>query len=204
MIRVDIAVEGPTEEAFVKRLLVGYLAEKGIFVQPFPLHGNITVQRLASDMANLFWRSDFVTSLVDFYGFKDKGKKTIEELKREIFDEVVKKIRRSNLDQRRIFPYIQRYEFEGLLFSDVESFRPILEVDEECLEKFGQVRQQFETPEHINDNPTTAPSKRIEALIPTYDKRLHGELVANETGLDRIRNECPRFNEWLSRLESLA
>ena len=164
------SVEGSTEEAFVKRLLRDYLAEKGIFVQPFPLGGNITIQRVASDMANFSWSFDFVTSLVDFYGFKDKGKKTIEELKRDIFDEVVKKIRRSNLDQRRIFPYIQRYEFEGLLFSDVESFRPILEVDEECLEKLGQVRQQFETPEHINDNPTTAPSKRIEALIPTYNK----------------------------------
>ena len=204
MTRVAISVEGPTEEAFVKRLLVDYLAEKGIFVQPFPLDGSITVQRVASDMANFSWSFDFVTSLVDFYGFKDKGEKTIEELKRDIFDEVVKKIRRSNLDQRRIFPYIQQYEFEGLLFSDVESFRPVPGVDEECLEKLGQVRQQFETPEHINDNSTTAPSKRIEALIPTYNKVLHGPLVAGETGLDRIRNECPRFNGWLSRLESLA
>ena len=204
MTRVAIAVEGSTEEAFVKRLLRDYLAEKGIFVQPFPLGGNITIQRVASDMANFSWSFDFVTSLVDFYGFKDKGKKTIEELKRNISDEVVKKIRRSNLDQRRIFPYIQQYEFEGLLFSDVESFRPIPGVDEECLEKLGQVRQQFETPEHINDNSTTAPSKRIEALIPTYNKVLHGPLVAGETGLDSMRNECPRFNGWLSRLESLA
>ena len=204
MIRVDIAVEGPTEEAFVKKILHDYLlVEKGIFVQPFPLDGNITIQRVASDMANFSWSFDFVTSLVDFYGFKDKGKKTIEELKRNISDEVVKKIRRSNLDQRRIFPYIQQYEFEGLLFSDVESFRPIPEVDEECLEKLGQVRQQFETPEHINDNPVTAPSKRIAALIPIYNKVLHGPLVAGETGLDRIRNECPRFNGWLSHLESL-
>ena len=108
MTRVAISVEGPTEEAFVKRLLRDYLAEKGIFVQPFPLDGSITVQRVASDMANFSWSFDFVTSLVDFYGFKDKGEKTIEELKRDIFDEVVKKIRRSNLDQRRIFPYIQQ------------------------------------------------------------------------------------------------
>lgn len=203
MTRVAISVEGSTEEAFVKRLLVDYLAEKDIFVQPFPLGGNITIQRVALDMANFSWSFDFVTSLVDFYGFKDKGEKTIEELKREIFDEVVKKIRRSNLDQRRIFPYIQQYEFEGLLFSNVESFGPIPGVDEECLANLGQVRQQFE-PEHINDSPTTAPSKRIEALIPTYNKHLHGPLVAGETGLDRIRNECPRFNGWLNRLESLA
>ena len=204
MTRVAISVEGSTEEAFVKALLVDYLAEKGIFVQPFLLGGRITVQRVASDMANLFWSFDFVTSMVDFYGFKDKGKKTIEELKENISDEVVKKIHRSGLDQRRIFPYIQQYEFEGLLFSNVESFRPIPEVDEECLANLGQVCQQFETPEHINDSPTTAPSKRIEALIPTYNKRLHGPLVAGETGLDRIRNECPRFNGWLTRLESLA
>ena len=203
MTRVAISVEGPTEEAFVKRLLVGYLEEKGVFVQPFPLHGNITVQRLALDMANFFWSFDFVTSLVDFYGFRDKGEKTIEELEKDISETIDKRIGQS-WDQRRIFPYIQQYEFEGLLFSNIQSFRPIPEVDEECLVNLGQVRQQFETPEHINDNSTTAPSKRLTALIPTYNKVLHGLLVAGETGLDRIRNECPRFNGWLTRLESLA
>lgn len=203
MTRVAISVEGSTEEAFVKALLVDYLAEKGIFVQPFLLGGRITVQRVASDMAGLFWKYNFVTSLVDFYGFRDKGEKTIEELEENISETVDKRIGRS-WDQSRIFPYIQQYEFEGLLFSNVESFRLIPEVDEECLVNLGQVRQQFETPEHINDSPTTAPSKRIEALIPIYNKRLHGPLVAGETGLDRIRNECPRFNEWLSHLESLA
>ena len=50
MTRVAISVEGPTEEAFVKRLFVDYLAKRGIFVQPFPLHGNITVQRLVPEL----------------------------------------------------------------------------------------------------------------------------------------------------------
>ena len=203
MTRIAISVEGSTEEAFVKTLLVDYLTEKGVFVQPFPLHGNITVQRLALDMANLFWSFDFVTSLVDFYGFRDKGEKTIEELEENIAETLDKRIDRS-WDQRKIFPYIQQYEFEGLLFSNVESFRPVPGVDEECLTRLDQIRQQFETPEHINDNSFTAPSKRITALIPTYNKVLHGLLVAGETGLDRIRNECPRFNGWLNRLKSLA
>lgn len=203
MTRVAISVEGSTEEAFVKALLVDYLAEKGIFVQPFLLGGRITVQRVASDMANLFWSFDFVTSLVDFYGFRDKGKKTIEELEENISETIDKRIGRS-WDQSRIFPYIQQHEFEGLLFSNVESFRTVPGVDEECLVSLGQIRRQFETPEHINDNSTTAPSKRITALIPTYSKVLHGLLVAGETGLDRIRNECPRFSVWLDRLESLA
>ena len=77
MTRVAISVEGSTEEAFVKTLLVDYLAEKGIFVQPFLLGGRITVQRVASDMARLFWNHDFVTSLVDFYGFEDKREKPL-------------------------------------------------------------------------------------------------------------------------------
>ena len=145
-----------------------------------------------------------MTSLVDFYGFRDKGEKTIEELEKDIFNEVAKKIRRGSWDQRRIFPYIQQYEFEGLLFSNVESFRPVPGVDEECLTRLGQIRQQFETPEHVNDDSATAPSKRIKALIPKYNKVLHGPLVAGETGLNKIRNECPRFNGWLSHLESLA
>ena len=205
MIRVAIAVEGSTEEAFVKKILHDYLlVEKCVEVRSIPLHGNITVQRLALYMANLFWESDFVTSLVDFYGFKDKGEKTIEELEESISDEVVKKIHRSNLDQRRIFPYIQQYEFEGLLFSNVQSFRQVPMIDEECLTSLSQIRRQFETPEDINDNSLTAPSKRITALIPTYHKVLHGPLVAGETGLDSIRNECPRFCNWLNRLESLG
>ena len=205
MIRVAIAVEGSTEEAFVKKILHDYLlVEKDIEVRPIRLDGNITVQRLASDMARLFWNYNFVTSLVDFYGFKDKGEKTIEELKRDISNETAKRVGQQRWDKRKIFPYIQQYEFEGLLFSNVESFRPIPGVDEECLEKLDQIRQQFETPEHINDSPTTAPSKRLTALIPKYDKVLHGERVAEETGLDGIRNECPRFNGWLNHLESLA
>ena len=203
MTRVAISVEGSTEEAFVKALFVDYLAEKGIFVQPFPLHGNITVQRLASDMARLFWDYDFVTSLVDFYGFRDKDEKTVEELEENISEVIDERINRS-WDQSRIFPYIQQHEFEGLLFSDVESFRRVPGIDEERLVSLDQIRQQFETPEDINDNSTTAPSKRITALIPTYRKVLHGPLVAGETGLDSIRNECPRFNGWLSHLESLA
>lgn len=203
MTRVAISVEGGTEEAFVKRLLGGYLEEKSIFVQPFPLHGNITVQRLASDMARLFWDYDFVTSLVDFYGFRDKGERTIKELEENISETIDKRIGRS-WDQRTIFPYIQQHEFEGLLFSNVDGFRPVPGVDEECLTGLGQIRQQFETPEHINDNSTTAPSKRIKALLPRYNKVLHGLLVAEETGLDEIRNECPRFNGWLNHLESLA
>ena len=174
--------------------------------EPFPLRGNITVQRLASVYGEfVLGPSDFVTSLVDFYGFKDKGEKTIEELKRNISDEVVR--------EDSIGATWTREEFfltsNDMSLKDSSSrmsrvLGPYRRLTKNAWKRLGQIRQQFETPEHINDNSTTAPSKRIEALILKYNKVLHGPLVAGETGLDSMRNECPRFNEWLSRLESLA
>ena len=205
MIRLAISVEGPTEEEFVNRLLVDHLRTKGIETRPVSLGGRITVARVAHEIRRLFWqRNHYVTSLIDFYGFKDKGDRTICQLEQAIFDDVDRLIRRS-WDQRVVFPYIQRHEFEGLLFSSVESFSTLglAGIDDACLQSLREISNHFETPEDINDDRVTAPSKRIEALIPRYIKRLHGPLVAEATGLRRIRAECPRFDGWVRRLESL-
>jgi hypothetical protein len=40
-------------------------------------------------------------------------------------------------------------------------------------------------------------------IDPRYKKPLHGSLIASEIGLPRIRGECPHFNDWMTRLESL-
>ncbi len=205
MIRLAISVEGPTEEEFINRLIVGHLRAKGVETRPVSIGGNVTVSNLAQEMVNLFWqRFHFTTSLVDFYGFRGKGEQTLSELENSVFAEVEILINRS-WDQRRVFPYIQRHEFEGLIFSDVDGFSGlgIAGVDDRCLQQLRRVRDAFKTPEDINDDGATAPSKRIQTLIPRYSKRLHGPLVAEATGLERIRAECPRFHRWLTRLESL-
>ena len=205
MIRLAISVEGPTEEEFVNRLLAGHLRAKGIETRPVSLGGNVTVARLAHEMRNLFWSYNFVTSLVDFYGFRDKGNRTIHQLEQAVFHDVDRSIRRS-WDQRAVIPYVQRHEFEGLLFSDVDSFATVglPGIDDACLDSLRRIRIRFDTPEDINDDQATAPSKRIESLVPRYRKRLHGPLVAEATGLERIRGECPGFDGWLRRLEALA
>jgi len=204
LIRLAISVEGPTEEEFVNRLIADHLRTKGIDTRPVSLGGNVTIQKLAREMVNLSWGFHFTTSLVDFYGFRGRGNRTISQLEHAVFGEVDRLIPRK-WDHRRVFPYIQRHEFEGLLFSDVESFSTLgsPEITETCLESLRRIRARFNTPEDINDNGTTAPSKRIESLIPRYIKLLHGLLVAEEIGLERIRAECPRFDAWVARLESL-
>ena len=105
-----------------------------------------------------------------------------------------------SFDSRRFVPYIVMHEFEGLLFSDPNGFG--LGVGRSQLSpSIRAIREDFGTPEEINDSPDTAPSKRIEGLMPGYQKPLHGLQAAQEIGLDAIRRECPQFSNWLDQLE---
>ena len=211
MTRVAVSVEGQTEEEFVKNVLADHLRGRHVEATPILVGrsrgksggGNVSVHRLASDMAMLFRGFDFVTSLVDFYGFVGKGDSSPAELEERIHDAVCDKLT-GNWDQSRVFPYVQKHEFEGLLFSNVEVFQTLIDLPEESIQELRRIREAFPTPEDINDNTATAPSKRIASIIPRYDKVLYGSIVAMDTELDVIRDACPRFGNWLGRLESLG
>ncbi len=101
------------------------------------------------------------------------------------------------------FAYVQLFEFEALLFSQPGSFSVLPGLAPEALTALAAIAGGFSTPEDINDDPATAPSKRIEMAIPRYRKRLQGPVVAKAIGLTQIRAACPRFNDWVGRLESL-
>ena len=212
MIRLAISVEGPTEEEFVRQVLTDYLRRRNVEPTPILLGrarsagqggGNVTVERLTQDMARLYSSFSAVTSLVDFYGFKDKGNRTVDKLEEYLHEQIGSRITHG-WNETRVFPYVQQYEFEGLLFSDVSAFARVSDIGmPENVEELRNGRSQFSTPEDINDSPETAPSKRIKKVIPQYQKVVHGPLLAEEIGLDTIRAECPRFDAWVARMESL-
>ena len=203
MTRLAIVVEGETEEEFVNSVLAPHLRPRAVEAIPHLVRGNVTVQRLASEMANLFWSYDRVTSLVDFYGFRDKEQISREQLEARIHDQVNRNINRS-WDQSRVSPYVQQYEFEGLLFSDVTVFAKLLDRPSDLVEKLSAIRSNFPTPEEINDNKDTCPSSRIANLMPSYQKRVDGPFLAGSMGLSAIRTECPRFAKWIARPELLG
>ena len=206
MTRLAIVVEGPTEEAFVKEVLFHHLLPSGVATTPFLIGqrgGNVTVDRLALDLATSSWDFDFVTSLVDFYGFRDRGPGEVDALESRIGKAVDSRMGRS-WDQSRVFPYVQRHEFEGLLFSDVNAFSRLRQTSDVMLRELWQIRSQFPTPEDINDHKDTAPSKRIANVVPGYNKRVDGPELATAIGLDIMLAECPRFRAWLARMESLG
>ena len=144
-----------------------------------------------------------MTSLVDFYGFCGREEsETVEELEGRL----IQRIREEAPDGGNAIPYVQKYEFEGLLFSDVEAFRTVTGTRERerRIGALREVRARFPTPEDIDDNPHTTPAKCIVGATPHYRKRVHGPLVAEKIGLAAIRRQCPRFDEWVRRLEALG
>lgn len=211
MIRLAISVEGPTEEEFVKNVLADHLWGIGVYPTPILLGrargrangGNVSLDRLVSEMAYLLLSFDAVTSFVDFYGFRRKGNKTVDDLEKDMTRQIRNKLGQ-RWRQERVFPYVQQYEFEGLLFSDVDAFENAIDASEESIKELRNVREKFSTPEEINDNSETAPSKRIVKVIPQFQKNVYGPLVAMEIGLETIRAACPRFSKWVTRLESLG
>ena len=108
-----------------------------------------------------------------------------------------------DVDRRRFVPFVVLHEFEGLLFSDCSAFAESMG-RRGLAAAFQRIRDAFETPEHIDDSPATPPSKRVEELVPEYQKPLFGNVAASAMGLRTIRAECPHFAAWLSRLEVLA
>lgn len=209
MIRVGIVVEGRTELEFVHQSLASHVVEYGALVTPVLIGrrghagGNVTVERLASDMAAFSYKFDAVTTLVDFYGFHCRPTDDVEDLERQI-NNAYYRMPHAALPDDRVFSYVQRHEFEALLFSDVSAFARVLGIQRNPNAALAGVRAQFANPEDINDSPDAAPSKRIVHAIPRYRKVVDGARVAAEVGIEAMRRECPRFAAWLTRIESLG
>ncbi len=104
----------------------------------------------------------------------------------------------------RFSAYIQVHEFEALVLASLDALEETR--DEEDAVGLSGLRQAIggTPPEAINDGATTAPSKRILQAVPGYSKVDDGPWAIEETGLDRVREACPRFGAWLDTLEAWA
>ena len=211
-LRLAISVEGQTEFEFCREVLRGHLAAFSIHVEPKiavtkrNLHGPnaiggaIGIDRFRNEVRRLLPSFDFVTTLYDFYGFKDRQPN-------ERPDALCRRMSLSLDEPRHLIPYVQVHEFESLLFSAPSVLARYL-----AKEAIGTAIEAAVAvcggAEQVNDSPQTAPSKRLSALFhdhlnQRYDKTFHGPLLALEIGLPAIRAACPRFDSWLSQLERL-
>lgn len=229
MARLLVHVEGETEEDFVNELLTPQLIQVGYERVGARLLGNARLRERRGGIRG--WstvkrdivrhltqdRGCIATTMVDYYRLPQSGGKAwpgradastlpadkkARHIEAHLLDDVASEMG-GGFDRRRFLPFVVVHEFEGLLFSDCDGFaqgigRPDL------ADAFQEIRDRFETPEHINDSLVTAPSKRVEALVPGYTKPLLGNLAALEIGLDGIAGACPHFGEWVTELRVRA
>ena len=219
MIRLHVICEGQTEEMFVNEVLAAYLGRQmdlraSRVGKPGRKGGDVRFSRLLHDVRQrlLGDRSAYCTTFFDFYGLPpkfpgrsaarrkrnhwEKGACVVQAMTVELQNQM------GDEPMRRFIPYVQMYEFEGLLFSDPDGLSEGINA-RALANRFREIREAFATPEEINDDPRTAPSRRIQGLFPEYEKPLHGTLAAIEIGLGKIRQQCPLFDSWVRRLQSL-
>lgn len=228
MCRLIVHVEGQTEETFVNEVLASHLYPFGYSMVSARLVGNARqrerrggikpwnivkkdiLSHLKDDVGSI------ATTMVDYYALPQDGQRAwpgrahsttvaftnkAAIIEQAIHNDVCNEMG-IGFNTTRFVPYVMMHEFEGLLFSDPKKFAEgISQLD--LIPEFQAIKDQFSTPEEINDSPETAPSKRILKLFPTYEKPLMGTLGILQIGLESIRRECPFFRGWIERLESI-
>ncbi len=214
MTRAYLLVEGQTEETFVRDLLTPHYARMELYLTPIlvstsPGHkgGLVSYAKVKPQIERLCKQDAraYVSTMFDLYrlpnDFPGQRSRQWSELRngtdkaRLVENELAR-----DINQRNFIPYIQVHEYEALLFVAPQHFANWANAEAVC--QLQAVRADHE-PEEINDHPDTAPSKRIRAAMPQYQKTLHGPLIACDIGLDALRAACPHFAQWLRRLDEL-
>lgn len=224
MVRLNIIVEGHSEETFVRDTISPFLAESEVYVSVRRVEtgrdkhnkhiiyrgGLLNYQKLHDDI--LRWINEdhgaWFSTMIDLYALPNN----FPEFDRHqtVCDpyEKVAKLEESfanDIGFRHFIPYIQLHEFEALLLCDpskleeyfIEATDAIADLHTSCCNI---------PPELINNGVDTAPSKRIIRYIPAYEKAkaAAGPITAAKIGLPMMQARCPHFAQWLQSLAALA
>ncbi len=224
---LNIIVEGSTEEIFVNDVLAKHFAPLNIFVSARKIKtgwdkinnkdakgGLLKYIKFKNDVSRWI-RSDrnkantFYTSFIDLYAFPKDNLSPYTPRIQSINDpyqriEALELAIGQNIGNDKFIPYVQLHEFESLVL--VEPDR-LLIMYPDSRNGINRLKRDIgnTNPEKINESEHTAPSKRIMKFIPEYkgQKTQVGPLVAEDIGLARLREMCPHFNEWITKLETI-
>jgi hypothetical protein len=223
IIRGYVVCEGQTEETFIRDVIAPILSYQQIDLRALLIStskgnkgGALSYARVKRFILNLIKQESntFVTTFFDLYALDNdfpnslESKKQTDVYKKVSFLEQAFKadiIKENSSFSHRFFPYIQPYEFEGLLFTDIAKLTEIETTWATATNNLQVMRDNAETPEHINDGFDTKPSARLEKCLnnPKYRKTLHGTLAIEAIGIDNLLKECHHFAEWYNQLLAL-
>jgi len=225
---LNLIVEGSSEEVFVNDVLAKHFAALNIFVSARkittgwdrinnkPAKGgllkyakfrNEVLRWIESDRNQpQFW----YTSMIDLYAFPKDELSPYHPTIQSISDPYKKIIAleteiAKDINHQRFIPYVQLHEFEAFILVQPDRLITMYPQEQTAINRLKKDIGN-KKPEEINESQQTAPSKRIIKYLPDYEKQKAqvGPLVAEDIGLTALRNSCPHFNDWITKLESIG
>jgi hypothetical protein len=208
--KITVISEGQTELKFAMRILEPFFSSRGILltapqVMQKPRHnksgrGGVHSQQQLNDNVKTHLgdsSATIVTTLIDFYEFPSELTRTKNVSVEDLENQWRQEIRNS-----RFVPYLQKHEFEALLFSDPSQIEQVLNLKQGILDSYSKI-----PPEELNSTPSHHPARVlqnicIKYLNKPYLKTVDGIAIASQIGIEKIRSKCPRFSEWIDRLIS--
>lgn len=190
-IRLYVIVEGETEKRFVRERLKPHLLSFNVDVRPSAIvtgreegrivgrGGGVTFEKACREIQRRVLENAgaYVTMMFDLYALH---KSFTAKLKLPSSATGLNKVRaieekiEKEIGHPRFIPYLQLHEFEALLFSSPEVVDDVftnLGESVSRLDELKKIREQYVSPEDINEGKTTAPSKRLIKLFPPYEKQ---------------------------------
>ncbi|MGY4538518.1 hypothetical protein ACVW0P_002938 [Mucilaginibacter sp. UYNi724] len=227
MIFLNIVVEGSSEEAFVKDVLVKHFAVLNIFISARRIRtgwdsqnskpakgGLLKYTKFRNDVVNWI-ESDqnrantYYTSMLDLYAFPKDDKSPFTKKIQAVIDPYTKIKELENaikldINHHTFIPYVQLHEFESFLLVNPDKLITMFPESQGAINRLKKELGNL-APEEVNESPHTAPSKRIIKYLPNYEgqKAQVGPLVAEDIGLNELRKNCPHFNAWITKIEEL-
>ncbi len=217
MKNVYVYCEGQTEESFINNLLVPYFANRDIWLYPIVCSTKRTLtkkykggvsdyQKIKNELTILCksHKHEIVTTMFDYYAMPTNTPMIdCEEPDLYARIEKIEGAITADIGQDNCFFNLSLHEFEGLLFSNPNSFRQI--ASEKVVAQIQAVKDTFSSPEFINNSPETAPSKRLEQIIQGYSKAkvTNGTILSHDMGIDIILKNCKHFSDWIKRIIQL-
>lgn len=215
MRNVYIYCEGQTEESFINEVLYPYLLNIDIVVYPIICATKRTPNKKYKGGVSNYVKikkelillckqhhNAYITTMFDYYALPDDTPE-INCIEPNVYNRV-KYIEHAidlDINQQNCNFHLMLHEFEGILFSKPDSFALI--ANDDVVRQIKEIYNNYKTPEHINNSSETAPSKRLEALIPNYAKVKNGTLLSKDMGINIMMEQCLHFREWIQKIKTI-
>lgn len=217
MKRLVFIVEGYSELEFINQLVRAYFSSQHGFynIEAFCIQTSTNhkggfgkYSQLKTDIQRIIRGGKanvVVTTFLDFFRLPNSVPQYQAMLQEPTIDnkiDLLEQGMKQDIGHENFVPYIQKHEFEALLFADNCGFEGLY--NKYISNQTQAIIDKYPNPEDINNRPNTSPSKRLMKILEKhgerYDKVTEGNLIAEDIGIAKMLEKCPRFKIWIETL----